>query len=154
MCVRTIWESCTVDSRTSLPIPIVIWPATTCQHTAVSRSHDGDGDHNGLTGLTHILEQLHLRGQAFECLVVLALEVVREPLSLLEWVCGVRGAAAVRRGPPRGRRRVVFVRPQQRGAVVQRRCAVSASVWGGSVRSTLVKAYGGTNPSAMVVRII
>lgn len=118
---RTIWLSCTVDSRTSFPIPIVICPQP---HQPPHPFHPNQPK----LKLTHILEQLHLGRQALQRLVVLPLEVVREPLSLHVRVPAVPAAAAAattaERGRPPGRgRRVVLVRAQQRSAVVQAACA-------------------------------
>ena len=74
---------------------------------------------------THILEYLDLRREPLEVLVILALQVVRVALAHgleghLAAHTAIRERASEGRGPPRGRRRVVFMRAKQRGAIVQR----------------------------------
>ena len=83
--LRTIWLSCTVDSRTSFPIPIVICPQgpvsssaqvrpTTPGRTPAHRRRTRWGTS------THVLQQLDLGAQPLERLVVLALQIIHVPM--------------------------------------------------------------------------
>lgn len=118
---RTIWLSCTVDSFTSWPIPIVIYPPCLTHPSALPQPKQR---------LTHILEKLHLRREALQRLVILPLEVVRKALPGLVRVSPVPAAGAAAKGRrAAGRwRRVVLVRTQERRAVVQLAVRVRGSV--------------------------
>lgn len=63
--------------------------------------------------LTHVLQQLHFRGQALQRLVVLALEVIREALA------GGVALRARRARAPRGRGRETVVLAKERRTVAQ-----------------------------------
>ena len=81
---------------------------------------------------THILEQLDLRRQTLEVLVILALQVVRVALAhgleghLAAHAAAIRERTSEGRGPPRGRRGVIVGRAEQLGTVPQ---CCSVSVW-------------------------